>query len=484
MSADAGALANFSILGFVLILYGQAGPERSKKAKRAAALQHHRAEATLNKAALAQATSSLPKVGMPKTFHSLNVNKPERVRQGVGGGGFNERAIPQPTKHTADDEYDRLSRRVRRGAEAGASEANAAPEPTAELTATKPLIAARKASLGSQLRIHHRGAIGCNSSLGGRRAGVNNAKDVLLGICHEALRRGVNVSHETLRWNSRPDKRKQGATVPHNELWNISSWNSYVDRHGGLPYLVKGAPQTTVGCSLFTNVLFMNTYANPGWQDPAHALVVAHFHRALVPHDRLRQMINTMAPPKPYGALHPRLEDDLRQYATFMKHRISARQVFDAMAASSPLGVCAEGINDLFVAVGDVSDKADAALLSAGHGPFGTRLAFRGADTSLLVGAIVDMAIAADATYYVGYGDKSTFDRAIFDLRSLREYYKAGPLVPAKCTYTLEAEMWPGNADCNLPKWEKHTKQQKRKLKTCKVIQAHVRDVKYMIHPA
>ena len=109
------------------------------------------------------------------------------------------------------------------------------------------------------------------------------------------------------------------------------------------------------------------------------------------------------------------------------------------MLASPPLRDCAADVQRLFVAVdlGLVKDSTDAAMLR-GRGPFETTMSFGGRDAaasfgeaSAIVGAIVDMTVAADAHYFVGGMGISTFDRGVVDMRSTRDQYRAAPATPA-----------------------------------------------------
>ena len=87
---------------------------------------------------------------------------------------------------------------------------------------------------------------------------------------------------------------------------------------------------------------------------------MAHFHRALKPHPAILEVAKRAAPPKPYGGVHLRLEDDLRGYAAFMRSRLGVRTNFELMARTKALEACAAGSTKLYVAVGldDVSDRA------------------------------------------------------------------------------------------------------------------------------
>mgnify|MGYP006189772505 CR=1 FL=1 len=152
-------------------------------------------------------------------------------------------------------------------------------------------------------------------------------------------------------------------------------------------------------------------------------------------------------PPKPYGAIHFRLEDDLAGYAAFMRDRFGVQTNFALMAGTRDLEACAARTTELYVAVGldAVSNMEDKALLLAKKGPFDTTLVFKegdiarrfGADAASSVGAIVDTEILADAAYYVGYAGLSTFDRTLVDIRATRDQYDARMATPENCTFTV-----------------------------------------------
>ena len=104
---------------------------------------------------------------------------------------------------------------------------------------------------------------------------------------------------------------------------------------------------------------------------------MAHFHRALKPHPAILEVARWAAPPKPYGGVHLRLEDDLRGYV-HMRHRLGVRTNFELMARTKALEACAAGSTKLYVAVGlDVSNREDKKLLRAKKGPFGSTLVFK-----------------------------------------------------------------------------------------------------------
>ena len=202
---------------------------------------------------------------------------------------------------------------------------------------------------------------------------------------------------------------------------------------------------------------------------------MAHFHRALKPHPAIIEVAKRAAPPKPYGGVHLRLEDDLRGYAAFMRSRLGVRTNFELMARTKALEACAAGSTKLYVAVGlDVSDRAiaasspqicvhdggapageDKALLEKGKGPFGSTLVFkdggdiarRFGEAAASVGAIVDTVVLADAAYYVGYAGLSTFDRTLVDIRATRDQWDARPARPDNCTFSVGKNKQRGVAD-------------------------------------
>jgi hypothetical protein len=182
------------------------------------------------------------------------------------------------------------------------------------------------------------------------------------------------------------------------------------------------------------------------------------------------------APPKPYGGVHLRLEDDMRGYAAFMRSRLGVRTNFELMARTKALEACAAGSTKLYVAVGlDVSNREDKKLLRAKKGPFGSTLVFkdgeeikrRFGEAASSVGAIVDTVVLADAAcasaltycrvkpsqrlhphrYYVGYAGLSTFDRTLVDIRATQNQYDARMARPDNCTFTVGKNKQRGVAD-------------------------------------
>mmetsp|Transcript_2838 Transcript_2838/g.8579 ORF Transcript_2838/g.8579 Transcript_2838/m.8579 type:complete len:389 (+) Transcript_2838:227-1393(+) len=276
-------------------------------------------------------------------------------------------------------------------------------------------------------------------------SGLNNGKDCFYHLCLLALRRGANVSFETVRWNARSPGRA-GATLAHERLWDVRHWNQYVSKHGGLPYLVPGPPTSSIRTPGFENLLFLNTFSQPQTQNPSGTLRVAHFHRALRPAPDVLAAAAAAAPKKPYGAVHLRLEKDLDEYRAFKRARLGAKTTFDEMENTASLRACAQGVERLFVAVAvdEVSNAEDKAYLAQKRGPFDSALAFHGGNLSarfgaaaLVVGAMIDMEICADAAYFVGYAGLSTFDRALVDVRATRDQWTAGLAVPGNCTFTI-----------------------------------------------
>ena len=152
-----------------------------------------------------------------------------------------------------------------------------------------------------------------------------------------------------------------------------------------------------------------------------------------------------VAPEKPYGAVHLRVEDDIQGFKHHKAARVGVQKTFDLMRETVPMPECAANVPRLFVAVdlGLVKDATDAALLKA-SGPFGTSMTFGGraaaasfGEAAAIVGAIIDMTVAADADYFVGGMGLSTFDRGVVDMRSTRDQYHAAPAVPANCTFMV-----------------------------------------------
>ena len=175
-------------------------------------------------------------------------------------------------------------------------------------------------------------------------------------------------------------------------------------------YLVPGPPTSSIRTPGFENLLFLNTFSQPQTQNPSGTLRVAHFHRALRPAPDVLAAAAAAAPKKPYGAVHLRLEKDLDEYRAFKRARLGAKTTFDEMENTASLRACAQGVERLFVAVAvdEVANAEDKAYLAQKRGPFDSALAFHGGNLSarfgaaaLVVGAMIDMEICADAAYFV-----------------------------------------------------------------------------------
>lgn len=118
-----------------------------------------------------------------------------------------------------------------------------------------------------------------------------------------------------------------------------------------------------------------------------------------------------------YGALHARVERDMRDHGGHGKAVISLEQILQIMHGST-----LEKVDVLFVAVGDDLLAADRRTLERGVTPWGGRLVRRELSTKKLTymdHGIIDMAICTQARYFVGF-PRSTF--------SLMVHYKRARL--------------------------------------------------------
>ena len=208
--------------------------------------------------------------------------------------------------------------------------------------------------------------------------------------------------------------------------------------------LARAPPTQIASAPGYHNHLSLNTIPTRQ-QGPGNVLLVAHFHRALRPTKEILAIAASVTPQRPYGAAHLRVEDDIQSFKHHKAARVGVQKTFALMHASPPLRACAADVPRLFIAVdlGLVKDSTDAAMLR-GRGPFETTMSFGGRDAassfgeaSAIVGAIIDMTVAADAKYFVGGMGISTFDRGVVDMRSTRDQYRAAPATPANCTFMV-----------------------------------------------
>ena len=220
-------------------------------------------------------------------------------------------------------------------------------------------------------------------------------------------------------------------SISHEELYDVDAWNMYVsERPGTLPYLMRSedvvknhnAKRTTVAAaSIRLELALVDSYA---MQDPRLKTLALHFYRALRPSNGVQQIINGLQPRGKYGAIHLRVEEDLKTARGFWERRVSVRQAWERIKESEAISRCLQRLSpiepiDLFVAVsfGDVKDQDDLALLTGGKGPWeGSRIILdstkkaakdKYGTRSGIVGALVDFEIARRASIFTGKSVKA-----------------------------------------------------------------------------
>lgn len=272
-------------------------------------------------------------------------------------------------------------------------------------------------------------------------SGLTNQRCCFFSIINQAVQFDAVIDVSTIRyrgaWN-------EADSIRHDELYDIDAWNAYVSEHPGtLPYLVRSEDiadnrnikRTTVAAaSIRLELAFVDSYM---MQDARLKELALHFYRAIRPSRGVQKIIDGLQPSGDYGAIHLRVEEDLKAAKGFWERRVSVPQIWKRIKESEAISRCVErhsGPLDVFVAVsiGDVKDEDDLALLIDGKGPFeGSRILFDSTKQEAkdkygtcagIVGALVDFEIARRATIFAaGHFDLSTFSRAIGDTR-LREY--------------------------------------------------------------
>lgn len=272
-------------------------------------------------------------------------------------------------------------------------------------------------------------------------SGLTNQRCCFFSVVNQAAQFKAVIDVSTVRyrgaWN-------ESDSISHEELYDIDAWNEYVSEHPGtLPYLMRSEDiadnhnikRTTVAAaSIRLELAFVDSYI---MQDERLKELALHFYRAIRPSRGVQRIIDGLQPSGDYGAIHLRVEEDLRTARGFWERRVSVPQVWNRIKKSKAISRCIEkhtGPLVVFVAVsiGDVKDQDDLALLGEKRGPFeGSRILFdstkqaareKYGKRSGIVGALVDFEIARRATIFAaGHFDLSTFSRAIGDTR-LREY--------------------------------------------------------------
>ena len=272
-------------------------------------------------------------------------------------------------------------------------------------------------------------------------SGLTNQRCCFFSIVNQAAQFDAVIDVSTVRyrgaWN-------ESDSISHEELYDIDAWNEYVSEHPGtLPYLMRPEDiadnhkikRTTVAAaSIRLELAFVDSYI---MQDKRLKELALHFYRAIRPSRGVQEIIDGLQPTGDYGAIHLRVEEDLKTARGFWERRVSVPQVWKRMKEAEAISRCVgkhSGPLDVFVAVsiGDVKDEDDLALLMAGTGPWqGSRIVLdstkqaareKYGTRSGIVGALVDFEIARRATIFAaGHFDLSTFSRAIGDTR-LREY--------------------------------------------------------------
>ena len=296
--------------------------------------------------------------------------------------------------------------------------------------------------VGSLLRAPRRPGriVGFGGPVGRPQSGLNNAKDCLFQFVKMAASVGARVSVESLHWNTRAPYR--GPTVAHERLWDVDHWNAYIMKHGGpqkvgLALLARQPPTHIVSAPGYHNHLSLNTIPTRQ-QGPGSALLVAHFHRALKPTQEILAIAESVT-----EASVARTSGRGRHSKLQASQGGPGRREEDVqlMLASPPLRDCARTCTPL--CRGSRPRQGLGGCECFGDGPFETTMSLAAATRgvirrrSAIVGAIVDMTVAADAKYFVGGMGISTFDRGVVDMRSTRDQYRAAPATPANCTFMV-----------------------------------------------
>lgn len=167
-----------------------------------------------------------------------------------------------------------------------------------------------------------------------------------------------------------------------------------------------------IGPPLPADVNLSNAIVVDGWRVPRqdHPFTVPLHTQIFVPRPELLAHIDNFIAQygTSYGALHARVERDMRGHRRFGATVINVSQILEIMDNST-----LPKVDTLFVAVGDNLLPDDRETLERGVTPWGGRLVRRrDFDATIratyLERSIIDMAICTQAQYFVGF-PRSTF---------------------------------------------------------------------------
>jgi len=268
-------------------------------------------------------------------------------------------------------------------------------------------------------------------------SGLTNQRCMLFSVVNQAVALGAVLDVSSIRyrgaWN-------ESSSLPHEELYDVEYWNRYATDHpNSLPLLVRGAGASSTSTNMAyatirLDLSFVDSYI---MEDKRLKELARHLYLALRPSRGVQDIIDELKPRGDYGAIHLRIEEDLKSAVGFWERRLTVRNAFDRLKASTDVTDCVEkyssqstGQVTMFVAVSidDVTDDDDLLVLGKGDGPWpASRLVFDSTKENAkkmfgrragIVSALVDFEISRTATLFAaGHFELSTFSRAIGDTR-------------------------------------------------------------------
>ena len=286
-------------------------------------------------------------------------------------------------------------------------------------------------------------------------SGLTNQRCMLFGVVNQAIKLGAVLDVSSIRyrgaWN-------ESSSLSHEELYDVAYWNRYATDHpNSLPLLVRGPNARSMERDGIGAVHGFGTSTSIRVKQVAYAAIrlelslvdssimkesrlkelARHFYLALRPSRDVQDIIDELQPRGDYGAIHMRIEEDLKSAAGFWERRLTVRKVFDRLRASTDVTACVEKYSSqatgpvmIYVAVGidDVNDADDLGLLRRAEGPWpGSLLVFDSTKEKAkkkygtragIVSSLADFEISRRATLFAaGHFELSTFSRAIGDTR-------------------------------------------------------------------
>jgi hypothetical protein len=248
----------------------------------------------------------------------------------------------------------------------------------------------------------------------------------LLGLLILADQRNASLLLPSWRTNYPKDPLISAST---REVWGEIAWPEHFP-----PALTPPAPASTKSGVLVNDgwAALEKYRTHESFAQWEASFAVPLYTQILIPRPQLQAHVDRLIERygTSYGALHARVELDMRAHPRFEQQVISLSEILAVMHNST-----LEKVDVLFVAVGDAILPDDRETLERGVTPWGGRLVRRKdmgpTNLSYLDNSIIDMAICEHAQYFVGFLGSTFTEMVAFKRRHTRAdgrsyYYNHG----------------------------------------------------------